>query len=178
MSICRYLIPSILSLSLFSVTTLSAANRETCQSKIFDRFVTVERTEHKLPSLKPDNELKERMTEFEISCPWQVAVDFNSDRKRDWAGFVIKDKKYSLLAYISTRQGFTVHVVKQYSTFPLETHFDYIPLKEVALISSKPLPGNKNSGFALVENKIGQTSKIYLWNGSAMIYFDQFAGNY
>lgn len=118
------------------------------------------------------------MTEFEISCPWQVAVDFNSDRKRDWAGFVIKDKKYSLLAYISTRHGFKVHVVKQYSSFPQETHFDYIPLKEVAIISSKSLPVNKNSGFALVENKIGQTSKIYLWNGSAMIYFDQFAGNY
>ena len=178
MSIYHYLLPSILSLSLFSVSTLSAENGRACQSKIFDRFITVERSGHKLPSLKPDNELKERMSEFEISCPWQVAVDFNSDRKRDWAGLVIKNKKYTLLAYVSTRQGFKHYVIKQYSSFPQETHFDYIPLKEVALISAKPLPGNKDSGFALVENKIGQASKIYLWNGSEIVYFDLFAGNY
>lgn len=178
MSIRRYLVPSILSLSIFSVTTLSAANSGTCQSRIFDRFVTVERTGYKLPSLKPDNELKERMAEFEISCPWQVAVDFNSDRKRDWAGLVIKEQKYTLLAYVSTRQGFKHHVVKEYTSFPQETHFDYIPLKEVALISAKPMPAGKNTGFALVENKIGEPSKIYIWNGSKLIYFDQFAGSY
>jgi len=167
----------IVSALLYSLSTTAEENIQ-CQSKIFDRFTSIEKTGQKRPNRAPDDELKERMTEFEIICPWQVEIDLNNDRKRDWVGLVTKQGQTILLAYISSLKGYRSYTVKQYRGFPRETHFDYMPTKEAELLSKKKLSQNTSPRFALIENRIGRPSIIYIWNGKAMARFGEFKGNY
>ena len=157
---------------------LFAEENPQCQSKIFDRFTKTKKTGQNRPIRAPDEELREFMIEYEIICPWQVEVDFNNDRKRDWIGLVTKQGQTTLLAYISSLRGYQSYVVKQYKGFPRETHFSYMPTEEAALNSKKSLSGTNPPKFALIENRIGRPSTIYIWNGKAMALFDQFKGNY
>ena len=168
----------LLLLAIFPFMSITAEEDNRCQSKLFDRFTAVEKTGYKRPNRAPDEELRERMIEYEIICPWQVEVDINNDNRRDWVGLVAKDNVTILLAYISTVGNYKSHIVKQYTGFPRETHFDYTPVSEAALVSKKKLQGVKTSRFALIENKIGKPSNIYVWNGDSMVYFDEFKGNY
>jgi len=165
-------------LMIVPVLPITAEENAQCQSKVFDRFVSIEKTGQKRPNREPNEELKERMAEFEITCPWQVEIDLNNDRKRDWIGLVTKQGQTTLLAYISSLRGYKSYIVKEYRGFPRETHFDYMPTKEVALMSNKKLSKTKVPRFALIENRIGKPSIIYIWNGEAMALFDEFKGNY
>jgi len=161
-----------------NAVSISAEENSKCQSKLFDRFIKVEKTGYKLPNRLPDEELQERMGEFEILCPWQVEIDFNNDQQRDWVGLVAKDNATVLLAYISGVGNYKSTIVKQYTGFPRETHFDYMPVQEAALMSKKKFPEGKKARFALIENKIGKPSTIYIWNGESMVRFDDFKGSY
>ncbi len=169
-------------LKLIAITLLALTHHETrgeltgCESKLYNKYSFLDKSQYRLPARTPDFELQERMTEFEILCPWQLEQDFNGDHQKDWLGIVVKNHQHYLLAYLSMPGSHRLSIVKSYKSFPRETHLELMTTQEAQLITQKKL--NQPPKYVFIENKMGSPATIYIWQVNQFVQLGQFEGNY
>ncbi|MDH5432953.1 MAG: hypothetical protein OEY19_03345, partial [Gammaproteobacteria bacterium] len=102
--------------------------------------------------------------------------DLNGDQKRDWVGIVVKDGRFSLMAYLSNPSNqYKVQTLMDYSYFPENTHINYMSTHELYLLTK-----NKSlkalAKYALVVNDIGKPSQVYVWDSEKLLHVHTFEG--
>jgi len=138
-----------------------------CKKKIFNRFKTIEQTQHKLLKFQPKRELMSLVEQMEIMCPWSIQRDFNGDKIEDWVGFAKTGTKFELVAYMSKGRDYSIQVLKTLDNLPNTQFLRWMQTRFLKNYSDKKL-NIGNSQYALQVTKIKDSTEIYLWDGKGL----------
>ncbi len=139
---------------------------EYCRTQIFDNFKLVEKSGHEAIS-NPGGALLSYAVNAEIMCPWSMEFDLNGDGNKDWAGYVRKDGRYYLLAYLSGLRKYTLEQIDSSSKPPSNQFIGWAQVKTINKLSGKNFSQYKTK-YALHVTTLGGVTDIYLWNGKKL----------
>lgn len=138
-----------------------------CQTKIYDHFKLVEKTEHRLLKFKPKVGLLDFAVSMELMCPWSIQRDFNGDKQKDWIGYTQIGNQYQLIAYLSGQRNYSMQLIGSYKKAPSDKFLRWIQTKNLKNFTDKTL-NIGNSQYAIQIATFEGMTEIYLWDGKKL----------